>query len=103
MSLETVLKCRIVGADTPLPKMNPTDMTYWRKGETVKSYLDHTVRLVPPSMSEFDFHQPEDVQDGDYVQINKLLYPAAVFMQQLDAAGFLKLCKLTRPVGVQHF
>lgn len=102
MSLETVLKCQIVGEEHPLPKMNPTDMTYWRK-DTAKSYLDHTVRLVPPTMEGFEFHQPEEVQKGDYVQINKLLFPAAVFMQKLEAAGFLKLCKLGRPVGTQHF
>ncbi|MNG22939.1 hypothetical protein D3C85_603980 [compost metagenome] len=102
MSLETVLKCRIVGEETPLPKLNPTDMTYWRKA-TAKAYHDHTIRLVPPTMEGFEFHQPEDVQDGDFVQINKLLFPVAVFMQKLEAAGFLKLCKLGRPVGTQHF
>ena len=102
MSLETVLKCRIVGEETPLPKLNPTDMTYWRK-VTGKAYHDHMVRLVPPTMAGFEFHQPEDVQDGDFVQIGKLLYPPVVFMQKLEAAGFLKLCKLERPVGTQHF
>lgn len=102
MSLETVLKCRIVGTEQALPKMNPTDMTYWRKSDD-RSYHDYVVRLVPPTLEGFEFQKSDDVLEGDYVQIQKLLFPAAVFMQKLEAAGFLKLCKLTRPVGTQHF
>ena len=102
MSLDTVLKCRIVGEETPLPKMNPSDMTYWRKGDTAKSYLDHTIRMVPPTMTGFEFLEETDVQEGDFVQIQKLLFPAAVFMKHLASAGFLRLTKLERPVGTQY-
>lgn len=88
MKIHEHLNCRAAAVGEAIPKLCPSDMSFWRKDGDV--YREYPIKLAPINM-DLPSIEVSDLKEGDFISFPQVVFPAKDVLEQMAAKGFLKI------------